>query len=277
MSRETREDKEQKISQSAVHPPQEKTPKVSHERESPESALHARVLALASEYVHTNRVLLLRTFLPFVQKHLRCEAADDHAVLKVLQGAHYERQNKAIEEAVQALIQRGEIVEGRKIIPGLLLKHPRRRAILEFVTAHPGVSLKHIQADLEGGVASLYNHLRYLVNFDHLRVVRFPKQKHYFPYEFPRGTEIDAIVAHKPKYRRILATLQEGAATQGELARMLGKHKSTIQYRLQGLIEHGLVDIQRVGRAKHYTVSDPARVKRIVGRPGTGRAGKPGH
>lgn len=212
-----------------------------------ENKLERRILELASHEIAHNRVINFRAFVPRVVKKITgSESALREALFNLYRDAKIVRVSHLIERLVGRLIAAGDIVEGRKIIPGLILEHPTRRQIHEIVRARPGSSMKALLKRTNCGTGTVYTHLRYLIEFDLVVYAYFIKRRYYFDADVPRAVHRHYIVARKTPYRRLLAVLAaEGAHSVVELARRLDKHHSTIQYLVTNLEKYHFVKSER--------------------------------
>jgi DNA-binding MarR family transcriptional regulator len=121
--------------------------------------------------------------------------------------------------------------------------HPNRRALLDLVTANPGIHFNELQRRSGLGQSSTLHHLRKLVAAGHVREVRGKGYTCYVPAGMAaRGVAATAPVLRAPGARRLLAAaLSHPGTPQNQLARLAGLQPSTASYHVHRLAEAGLV------------------------------------
>lgn len=280
-------------------------------REQKRALLKSHIIKLAEEQVMQNRPLSIKTLVPQLVERVP-HASDQEireAFFTLFREHRYVRATRLFESLVAELVQEKRLLEGRRILPSLVLKNPRRRKIYEYIRAHPATFFKDLQGAFGYGVASLYSHLRYLEEFDHLRVTRFQKRKYYFVADHPPARDLACILRRTPPYLELLEVLARekdldanrdanrdpgggegpGARECGSqrvdsmpdqkatwsltgITRQLHKHVTTVREQLATLVEHEIVHTVETPRGKHYYLSP--EIRRYLASPG--RAGQAG-
>lgn len=137
-----------------------------------------------------------------------------------------------------------------------LLDHGARRDIFRYLADHAGASVKRLAEDLGLTLTNALWHLRALEDAGMVRSSRFHGLRLYYPsaggVEARRETLARAVLANA-RTRAILHHVATFPAQgQREAARMLGVNHGTVRWHLRKLVETGLVEEARVGRASQY-------------------------
>lgn len=134
--------------------------------------------------------------------------------------------------------------------PPALLAHEARRAMLDRLRDHPGLTVGELARSLQVDYKTAQHHARMLARAGQLVVVRQGRARECYLPGGPRERPV------APRVVAALVALRAGAATPTTLGRLLGVPRGTAGDLLEGLARKGLV--AREGRAYRLTPSAAA-------------------
>lgn len=141
-----------------------------------------------------------------------------------------------------------------------LLKHEAREEILAILKREPGLCFQEIQDRVGLAPGTTKWHLNKLENSRFLSSLRDGRHTRYHPTGMEKAT-VQAVVAVRDPSRLALVRMvqRNPGITQGELAKAAGLAQSTASHHLSKLIEEGLIDKRKDGRANRYHVAEKMR------------------
>ncbi len=217
-----------------------------------------KLLELANKEVQANRPISLKIFVPLAIRLLKSSEINvQDAMWTLFKDSKLERVSHLIEGIVQELVRDKKILEGRRILPALILNNPKRREIYELICQNPGCSFKTLQTTFAYGVGTIYNHIFYLEEFDLIRATNFGRKKYFFSANSPPEDDLPAILRQKKKYLQLLAQIRaRGAVAVNDLKRAMNLHYTTVMYYLKLLEEVGLVTLEVTGKQRRVVISN---------------------
>ncbi|MCA1811381.1 MAG: MarR family transcriptional regulator, partial [Halobacteriales archaeon] len=144
----------------------------------------------------------------------------------------------------------------RVLSPGKALEHPKRSRLCAEVHAHPGATITALQ-ELTGYPRTVVRkHLKALERVGLVVSNAHAGQRHYFENHGRYAATWRQVAARlDPELQPFVdALLRRPGQTQRELVEGAGLSRSATQRRLDRLEAWGLVQIQREGRSKRYSL-----------------------
>lgn len=140
-----------------------------------------------------------------------------------------------------------------------------RQLIHTHVEAKPGVHFNAIGRDLGIATGQTQYHVRRLLNEGSLRSLELCGRTHYFPTGYSE-TEREAIALLRRETTRELAVLLLDRRTDrpAELAEAAGIARSTVEWHLSNLIEHGFAEKRHEGRRVHVRLTEPELLRELL-------------
>lgn len=140
------------------------------------------------------------------------------------------------------------------------LRHPTRRAILDFLEQKPGSNKHQIGRELGLSAGNLYHHLDKLERHGCIVILNNPgeQEQHCFRMQdadlwLNERTRI--LFGRKPKRDVAIYVAEHPGQTCREIAPELGSAVSTIRHHLKALRKHDLAHRHRAGRTYVYEPS----------------------
>ncbi|MHA1732394.1 MAG: winged helix-turn-helix transcriptional regulator [Promethearchaeota archaeon] len=228
--------------------------------DSRDNLLREKILELAELYTRSQKKFYIKKFLPLATERLKISPEHTQRLLvQLLKEKKISRVRTLVREYVENLVSKGQIKEGRKVIPGMALRNERRRALFEFIRDNPGVNFSKIKKHVNFGTSTILYHLNLLEEFDIIKVRKFLKRKYYFEAHFPESACLPTIVMNKRNYRAIICLLARNPPMRlAEIRKEVGLHHSTVQYYLKNLVEYGFVNVHTTDAQKHYELTEMA-------------------
>ncbi|MBD3204888.1 helix-turn-helix domain-containing protein [Candidatus Bathyarchaeota archaeon] len=146
-----------------------------------------------------------------------------------------------------------------------VLENESRRRIYWFVKRNPGLHLRELQRRLEIPLTSLDYHLGYLSRHELLSRDGEGFYTRYFDEELDEeDREILALLRQRRLREIVLVLISESKASYGVLMSSLSLPASTLSLYLKKLVDGGVVLRHSIGRENYYTLSDVAKVGRLL-------------
>lgn len=138
-----------------------------------------------------------------------------------------------------------------------LLEHEAREEILDVLKREPGLCFQEIQDRVGLAPGTTKWHLNKLEDSSFISSRRDGRHTRYHPVGMDHET-LDAIVSVRDPSRLALVRMvqRNPGITQGDLAKAAGLAQSTASHHLKRLIEDGLIDKEKDGRANRYYIGD---------------------
>lgn len=138
-----------------------------------------------------------------------------------------------------------------------LLEHEAREEILDVLKREPCLSFKEIQDRVGLAPGTTKWHLDKLEDSSFIASRRDGRHTRFHPVGMDKRT-IEAVVAVRDPSRLALVRMvqRNPGITQGDLARAAGLAQSTASHHLERLIDDGLIDKEKEGRANRYYIAD---------------------
>jgi DNA-binding transcriptional ArsR family regulator len=143
-------------------------------------------------------------------------------------------------------------VKGRE-----LLDHEAREQILDMLKREPGLCFQQIQDRVGLAPGTTRWHLDKLASSDFITSDEDGRHTRFFPTGLDPGTR-KAVVAMRDESRLALVRMIERNPdlSQSDLADATGLAQSTVSHHLGRLVDDGIVDKHRDGRAVRYAIDD---------------------
>ena len=148
----------------------------------------------------------------------------------------------SLRAALQDLLNKRYLIEGKAVTRETLLENENRRRILEIIKHEPGVHFSRIKEMVEKESRTIQWHLDMLVEFIFIREVRFGNSVLYFDFLLEKQHDVLYYYLHKDGapaiFKMILST--PGISFQS-LLDTLQFPRSTLTRKVKALIEQGLL------------------------------------
>jgi len=143
--------------------------------------------------------------------------------------------------------------------------------ILDFVRRYPGVHPREVERQMGLPTKLAGYHMDALVDEGLLRRVDESGFARYVPVGSKeqwtqRELAFTFLMRRGPPLRIALLLLSEGTLTPGAMADALGFAKASVSYHLAAMLDAGLVEVERRGRERCYSLADRAYVQRMLER-----------
>ena len=144
-----------------------------------------------------------------------------------------------------------------------------RAQVLELVRRFPGIHMRGIVREMEISTALATYHLKALTAEGRLRAVRAAGYVRYFPREGFRELSAQdrqalGLLRQTRPLEIVLALLEHGPLTHGELVEIVGGAKPTLTYHLHKLIDGGIVAKVPRGEERGFHLVDPERLRGLL-------------
>lgn len=135
---------------------------------------------------------------------------------------------------------------------------PTRKRIFEHVESNPGIHFSQLKRDLDVETGTLQHHLRELEEYGILESQQHQGKRRVFVTDelTDDEKEILSVLRYGTTRRILLYLLEDGPATNRDVADSVGVTPATISWHLSNLVEAGVVEATRQGRTTRYRVSD---------------------
>jgi len=121
-----------------------------------------------------------------------------------------------------------------------------RTAIRDAIYDHPGIHFSELVRQLDLAPGQVQYHLKKLRNADSVVDERFYDRRHYYPPECsPWERRALALFRRETASDVVAYLLVHGPTRPGTVADELGIARSTLEWHLDRLVEHGLVEKRR--------------------------------
>jgi len=132
-----------------------------------------------------------------------------------------------------------------------------RTQIREFVRNNPGIHFNELRRQLDIATGQAQYHLRKLRREQHVEREEICGRTHFYPPTYTAWEREAIALLRRETTREIVVLLLDRDATRpGEIAERLDLARSTVEWHLSNLVEHGI--------ASKRTVTDPDRAERVV-------------
>jgi len=146
-----------------------------------------------------------------------------------------------------------------------ILENERRRNIYAIVEANPGIHLRELQRVLNMPLATLEYHLSYMAR---KKIIFGEKIGHYMRYYCkplePEDKKILVALRQKRMREIVLIILANKKAKYQFLADYFKLPHSTLSFYLKYLVDHDVLERNKIGYETLYTVRDEDRVAKIL-------------
>lgn len=133
-----------------------------------------------------------------------------------------------------------------RLAPSELLDLPRRKTIVELVSASPGIHLRELHRALGGGWGGFETHVRTLARARQLRLQRAGGVVEVYP----AGHAPPKLALH-PTTREVLARVPaQGEVVIADLAASLSMSPQLVRYHVKKLVAAGQLDAERLHRER---------------------------
>ena len=130
-----------------------------------------------------------------------------------------------------------------------ILDNDTREAVYNYITNNPGSHAEKIRKHLGIGDGTLRHHLRQLKLKGMVRFGREGRYKFFYPSGFG---EIQSLT---PIQREIIDILEHNESiTAGEIAKKLGKDRTTVLYHIDNLVDKGLLRSKKVNQRVYWYI-----------------------
>lgn len=132
-----------------------------------------------------------------------------------------------------------------------------RQRIFRYIEENPGAHLGRISSELGLAMGHTQYHLQTLEKAGRTRTLRATLYRHYYPASIPdEHHEVILAFLRQETPRDILIHLLEHPAgpTQSEIVTIKNLSAATISWHMSRLVESGVVDSTREGRAVRYAI-----------------------
>ncbi|MEA3189878.1 MAG: hypothetical protein QOD77_460 [Thermoplasmata archaeon] len=143
-----------------------------------------------------------------------------------------------------------------------------RGQVLASVQRFPGIHVRELERSLGLSDRLAHYHLQQLVADGTVQLV----EDHGFTRCFPAATRprwsardvAFLCLLRRDVAFRITVLLLDGPMAHGHMAKRLGLAKASTSYHLGDLRAAGVLDVEAVGRERHYRLADPAYVRGML-------------
>ena len=137
-----------------------------------------------------------------------------------------------------------------------------RDRIAMRVKSSPGIHFNELVRELDIAPGQAQYHLRQLLRGDDIREHRLYGQTHYYPLDYDQRERILLALLRRETVRDILLYLVDnGASRPGVVASDIGIARSTLEWQLDRLTTHDIVDKRRPSRNRvTLYLTDPEEV-----------------
>jgi len=130
-----------------------------------------------------------------------------------------------------------------------ILDNDTREAVFNYITDNPGSHAEKIRKQLGIGDGTLRHHLRQLKLKGMVRFGREGRYKFFYPSGFGESQSLTPI------QREIIDILEHNEGTTAiEIARKLGKDRTTVLYHIDNLVDKGLLRSKKVNQRVYWYV-----------------------
>lgn len=146
----------------------------------------------------------------------------------------------------------------RRIDRTAVLEHPVRREIHELVAGSPGLTPAEIGRATGLHYTTCVHHLRVLEDCDEVEVRRMDgRVRCFLNHGRFRALDRAVVAAWRSTTPRAIvgAVLRKPGLTPSELARRLGLHRATVTEHVDRLVEAGVLEEERAGRARRLSAA----------------------
>ncbi len=147
-----------------------------------------------------------------------------------------------IRTALQDLLNKRYLIEGKAVSREQLLENGNRCNILDLVRRDPGIHFTLIKDSIATDSRTIQWHLGMLADFNFIREVRYGINVIYFDYLLEREHDLFYYYVHKDNSPAIFQTiLDTPGITFAALLERLNLPRSTLTRKIKGLLEQGLL------------------------------------
>jgi len=146
-----------------------------------------------------------------------------------------------------------------------ILENENRRKIYTVIVSHPGIHLRELQRVLDIPLTTLDYHLSYM---SQRNVVLREKNGAYMRYYAKPFDENDKLLFSALRQKRmreiVFLVLLNQKAKVKLLVDKLNLPRSTLSFYLKYLVEHNILEREKIGYENFYTVIDEDRIAKIL-------------
>jgi predicted transcriptional regulator len=138
--------------------------------------------------------------------------------------------------------------------------------IINYITTHPGVHFNDMLRGLGIAAGTLQYHLNRMETKKEIIVLRKEYKTLYFPVSLKDPVDRKILVFLRQQIPRtmLLILIEHPDKTGHELTKLLKITKSTLSYYTKRLGELDIIKIKVEGREKHYSVTHPGRIAKLL-------------
>ncbi len=140
-----------------------------------------------------------------------------------------------------------------------------RTRVRSHVEANPGIHFSAIGRDLDIATGQTQYHLRRLLKTGSLHRLEVSGRTHYFPAGYSETEQAAIALLRRETAREIVLLLLDGETDRpAKLADSVGVARSTIEWHLGTLIDHGLAEKTREGRTVSVRLTEPELLHELL-------------
>jgi len=161
-----------------------------------------------------------------------------------------------IERIVKILIKQKMIVFGTKLLKEDILETPKRNEIYDFVCKNPGTIISEIMNETETGANHTLWHLKFLYNFQFIRMSVIGKKKAYFNSNLDHRFDTLRFYFRNDRIIKITELLNNSkdGLTVSKVGELLGYHFKTTKKYLDILKELDIIVISKENGKNIYFI-----------------------
>jgi len=146
-----------------------------------------------------------------------------------------------------------------------ILENERRREIYKFIEKSPGVHLRELQRTLKMPLASLEYHINYMTRKKVVYREKDGRYRRYYVKQLDAKDKKILSALRQKRLREIVLIILSGKKAKYQfLLKVLRVPPSTLSLYLKYLVDHNILERQRIGRENIYTVQDEDRVAKVL-------------
>ena len=198
------------------------------------------VLNVVQEYLDKNRQFNMEKILPFIISRFRL--------------ASINISKNGIEEILRSLIKKDLLVEGSKLSRDDILLNLKRLQIYNFILRNPGTYFNRIIKELNLSNHIVVWHLSMLLKFKYVSKEVFDNHDIYFDSNLDFEQVKISYFTLKEKSKKIIDYLKvnHDGITKTRLSEALKMHPNTITKYLDSLLEHNIINKEKVSNKTLY-------------------------
>ncbi len=146
----------------------------------------------------------------------------------------------------------------------IVLANSRRKEIYNFIKRNPGLHLRELQRRLEIPLSSLEHHVDYMIRHNVIYKKRDGRYVRYFAGQFTMDErELISALRHERLREIVLVILEKNEVKFQDLKKFFDLPSSTLSYYLKYLMDHSILNRQKIGYENIYSIQDK-RVGKVL-------------